>query len=38
VVRSCGNYPGLSACWYRTAVRTETENRQLLQLLGEVLE
>lgn len=38
VVRSCSNYPGLSACWYRTAVRTETENRQLLQLLGEVLE
>ena len=38
VVRGCGNYPGLSACWYRTAVRTETENRQLLQLLGEVLE
>ena len=37
-LRSCGNYPGLSACWYRTAVRTETENRQLLQLLGEVLE
>ena len=37
VLRSCGNYPGLSACWYRTAVRTEQENRQLLALLAETL-
>ena len=38
VVRSCGNYPGLDATWYRTAVRTEAENRQLLRLIKEVLE
>ena len=37
VLRSCGNYPGLDASWYRTAVRTETENRQLLALLAETL-
>ncbi len=37
VVRSCSNYPGLDASWYRTAVRTETENQQLLALLREVL-
>ncbi len=30
VLRSCGNYPGLDASWYRTAVRTENENGQLL--------
>ena len=27
-LRSCGNYPGLSAGWYRTAVRTAPENEQ----------
>ena len=37
VLRSCGNYPGLDAGWYRTAVRTEAENQQLLALLREVL-
>ena len=37
VVRSCANYPGLDAAWYRTAVRTEQENRQLLALLAETL-
>ena len=37
VLRSCGNYPGLSACWSRPAVRTEQENRQLLALLAETL-
>ena len=36
-LRSCGNYPGLDASWYRTAVRTENENRQLLALLAETL-
>ena len=36
-LRSCGNYPGLSAGWYRTAVRTAAENDQLLQIMGEVL-
>ena len=37
VLRSCANYPGLDSTWYRTAVRTETENQQLLQALTEVL-
>ena len=37
VLRGCGNYPGLDAGWYRTAVRTENENRQLLALLAETL-
>ena len=37
VVRSCANYPGLDAAWYRTAVRTAAENDQLLQIIGEVL-
>ena len=37
VLRSCGNYPGLDSSWYRTAVRTEAENRQLLALLAETL-
>ena len=37
VLRSCGNYPGLDAGWYRAAVRTEAENQQLLALLREVL-
>jgi len=36
-LRSCGNYPGLSAGWYRTAVRTAPENEQLLQTMREVL-
>ena len=36
-LRSCGNYPGLSAGWYRTAVRTAPENQQLLKTLQEVL-
>lgn len=37
VVRSCANYPGLDAAWYRTAVRTGAENDQLLQMMREVL-
>ena len=37
VVRSCGNYPGLDSSWYRTAVRTGPENRQLLVLLAQAL-
>ena len=37
VVRSCGNYTGLDYTWYRTAVRTEKENRRLLRLMKEVL-
>lgn len=38
VLRSCANYPGLGPGWYRTAVRTGSENEQLLKLLAEVLE
>ena len=37
VVRSCANYPGLDAAWYRTAVRTAQENTRLLQIIGEIL-
>ena len=37
VLRSCSNYPGLDASWYRTAVRTAPENQQLLKTLAEVL-
>lgn len=37
LLRSCGNYPGLDDSWYRTAVRTEGENRRLLTALAEVL-
>ena len=37
VVRSCANYPGLDATWYRMAVRTDVENQQLLAIMQEVL-
>lgn len=37
VVRSCANYPGLDAAWYRTAVRTAEENTRLLQIMGAIL-
>ena len=37
VVRGCGNYPGLDETWYRTAVRTQKENEQLLKSMREVL-
>lgn len=37
VVRSCANYPGLDAAWYRTVVRTAEENTRLLQIMGEIL-
>ena len=37
VLRSCGNYLGLDGSWYRTAVRTASENAQLLKTLEEVL-
>ncbi|WP_455500535.1 threonine-phosphate decarboxylase CobD [Gemmiger sp.] len=37
VVRSCANYPGLDGTWYRTAVRTDAENKRLLALMREVL-
>lgn len=34
VLRSCANYEGLDARFYRVAVRTETENRQLIEALA----
>ena len=37
VIRSCENYPGLGAGWYRSAIRTEKENTSLLTALKEVL-
>ncbi len=36
MIRDCSNYHGLAAGWYRVAVRTEAENRQLLAALREV--
>lgn len=33
LLRDCGNYQGLEAGWYRTAVRTREENNQLLAAL-----
>jgi hypothetical protein len=37
MIRCCGNYPGLDETWYRTAVRTQKENEQLLKIMREVL-
>lgn len=37
LLRGCENYPGLDNAWYRTAVRTEEENRRLLAALKEIL-
>lgn len=38
LLRGCGNYRGLDETWYRTAVRTEAENKQLLKALKEILQ
>lgn len=35
LIRSCEDYPGLGPGWYRTAVRTEEENRRLLAAVRE---
>ncbi|WP_295580593.1 histidinol-phosphate transaminase [uncultured Oscillibacter sp.] len=37
LLRGCGDYEGLDASWYRTAVRTGGENQRLLASLKEVL-
>lgn len=37
LIRSCANYPGLGSCFYRTAVRTPEENRELILRMREVL-
>jgi threonine-phosphate decarboxylase len=34
VLRSCANYEGLDATYYRTAVRNEAENRRLVEALA----
>lgn len=36
LLRDCGNYHGLEAGWYRTAVRTAEENRRLIAALEEI--
>ena len=37
-IRSCANYPGLEAGWYRIAVKLPEENETLLAALKEALE
>jgi adenosylcobyric acid synthase len=37
MIRTCGNYTGLDTSYFRLAVRTEPENRLLLDALREVL-
>lgn len=36
LIRSCANYRGLDASWYRVAVRTRAENDRLLAALREI--
>lgn len=36
LIRDCSNYPGLGTGWYRVAVRTRRENRQLIAALRKV--
>ena len=36
LIRRCETYPGLGPGWYRTAIRTEQENLQLLQTIRQV--
>ena len=35
-LRPCGNFPGLSPCWYRVAVRRREENQALIAALAAV--
>ncbi len=35
-IRNCDNYHGLSAGWYRIAVRTHSENERLIQAIRQV--
>lgn len=37
LIRGCANYAGLDEHWYRTAVRTEEENKLLIRAIEEVL-
>lgn len=38
LLRNCENYVGLDETWYRTAVRTRTDNQRLVEALREVLQ
>jgi cobyric acid synthase CobQ/L-threonine-O-3-phosphate decarboxylase len=38
MIRTCGNYTGLDASYFRIAVRTAAENRRLLDALSEILQ
>jgi len=38
MIRTCSNYTGLDASYFRIAVRTEKENRVLLDALSEILQ
>ena len=38
MIRPCSNFTGLNSHWYRVSVRTERENRLLLDALREVLD
>ena len=37
LIRDCANFAGLTAGWYRTAIRTAAENDRLIKTIGEVL-
>lgn len=37
-IRNCDNYPGLTAGWYRIAVRRHEENEALIAAIGSCLE
>ncbi len=37
LIRSCANYPGLSADYYRVAIKGAADNRRLLDAMGSVL-
>ena len=38
LIRDCSNYEGLSDDYYRIAVKTEAENKELLKVIGECIE
>lgn len=37
LIRNCSNYTGMPSGWYRIAVRTETENNKLIEMLKKYL-
>ena len=36
-IRNCDNYPGLTAGWYRVAVRRHEENEMLIAAIDKIL-